>query len=454
MPAQTQAIAGQTPSGPALQVDAAIPGGAAPVSEAPGKSRSIAIPPSQPGPAGSTVDVVAMVREENPAVAAKIENTIRKATSAETAKMLNQFAVLDWAEGKINAGQLQDQVEKARIYQAEGFARAASMALTGNTKKAMQMFAEQGSDDGSEVASLVVEKITKGIPGSKAKDTYNGLRIKYKDGEQMLFDPKDFLVQTASLKAALDFRAQGDNSLRDDARAAETNATNAAGIRESRDARLEATQAQNESNARFKFLNILGVDAKQDFDRVADQLKNDPRFIGNEQARDKLLAAKEQDVAQRRRLAEVNYDLGNPRVSYGAVQEALARKQDVLVKNGAPVVFETPDGFRVFKHQNGVFLPESLYKQEAPPPPPNQQTAIPPPQSRPRPAQTPIIPTPVVPGRVQQMKDRLAAMEAEKQSAEKLRGTKGGLAQEWAPGGLKRAQYDSLKEALSAGQSN
>jgi hypothetical protein len=380
-PVQTQAIAGGVPAGSALQVDAAEP-----VSAAQGKTRGLGIAATQPLPVNQSVNVVEMNREENPGVQDKIERTVRKATNADLQRMLNQFAVLDWAEGKINAGQLQDQVEKARIYQAEGFARAASMALTGNTKQAMKMFAEHGSDDGSEVDSLVVEKITKDIPGAKAKDIYNGLRIKYKDGEQMLFDPKDFLVQTASLKAMLDSRSTNENLRRDDEIKEQQNRNTANALSQSRQDRLDQKEREAEDRRILASLNLSRTSAKADleFGKELVGKEDSPQYIIDPKKRQEALTKLEEKVQLANLVTENNIYAGNTRASYGLTSAALKNPTDLVVVENKRVVRQDSMGHEFYVHKNGTLIPTDLFGF-APPqgasanPVPGRTAAVPPP---------------------------------------------------------------------------
>ena len=161
-------------------------------------------------------DPVKFVSKAAPKAAKKIVNDVFNATPTQTNEMLRKFAMVDWADEKITSQGLQTQLAQMKKLQSEGFAQAAELALMGKKDLSLKAFAQVGTDMGDNIADVIPIDIKNPVTGAakKINDTYKGLRIIYKDGTEMQWDPKRFLVFTESLKEQRELISKDEENLR------------------------------------------------------------------------------------------------------------------------------------------------------------------------------------------------------------------------------------------------
>ena len=161
-------------------------------------------------------DPVKFVSKASPKAAKKIVNDVFNATPTQTNEMLRRFAMVDWADEKITSQGLQTQLTQMKKLQAEGFAQAAELALMGKKDLSLKAFAQVGTDMGDNIADVIPIDIKNPVTGAakKINDTYKGLKIIYKDGTEMQWDPKRFLVFTESLEKQRELISKDEEYLR------------------------------------------------------------------------------------------------------------------------------------------------------------------------------------------------------------------------------------------------
>ena len=161
-------------------------------------------------------DPVKFVSKAAPKVAKKIVNDVFNATPTQTNEMLRKFAMVDWADEKITSAGLQNQLTQMKQLQAEGFAQAAELALMGKKDLALKAFSQVGTDMGDNIADVAPIDIKNPVAGAakKTNDTYKGLKIIYKDGSEMQWDPKRFLVFTANLEKQRELISKDEEYIR------------------------------------------------------------------------------------------------------------------------------------------------------------------------------------------------------------------------------------------------
>jgi len=161
-------------------------------------------------------DPVKFVSKAAPRVAKKIVKDIFGATPTQTNEMLRKFALFDWADDKITSQGLQNQLNQMKQLQAEGFAQAGELALMGKKDLALKAFSQIGNDMGDNIKDVITIDIKNPVTGAakKTNDTYKGLRIIYNDGTEMQWDPKRFLVFTASLEKQRELLSKDEEAIR------------------------------------------------------------------------------------------------------------------------------------------------------------------------------------------------------------------------------------------------
>ena len=231
----------------------------------PEPAASASAPASAPAAAPAAPSGIDIVAKNDVARADSITRNIYGSTPKEFGSMMGAFSLFNFVTGKATAKDLMETAASMRKMQVEGVGVAMQEALTGNTKRALQLFAESGDDRGEGIDSLVKIKINNPMAGFNKTfaNQYDGLEIKYKDGSKITMDPRKFLAEAAGTAVAL----KADADLAD-------NLQRAASSAESTAASRYATSSSAQNSA-----NVLSYNRERDVaaatDRKTDKVTND-----------------------------------------------------------------------------------------------------------------------------------------------------------------------------------
>jgi hypothetical protein len=309
-------------------------------------------------PAGARPrDPALILKDENPAAANAIAMNFYTAPMKDIPKMLDKVSKWDLFEGKISSKDVLANVQAMRTMQAEGVAEAMSFMLQGNKQAALKAFANVGSDLGEGVADLKPIKIKNPVAGviKGVSDEYEGVQIIYKDGHTMNWDPRKFLISTASLKEYTTSKDAVENNLRsqaaskygDDIRA-ESNRINSA-LRE------DQLRIRLEDQA----IGRITGEAKSELTRQTNAFLDpkSPVFIADDKAREVKNSEIESGIRPMMDIAIQNVTLfGNRGATVNGVMQAVKSQQPALGSNGKPIV-EVKGGQKFVKMASGVWLP-------------------------------------------------------------------------------------------------
>jgi len=307
--------------------------------------------------AGQPRDPVNMLKEENPQAANAIAMNFFTAPMKDIPKMLEKVAKWDLLEGKISSKDVLANVQAMRTMQNEGVAQAMSLALQGNKKAAMKLFSETGSDLGENVADLTPIKLKNPVASviKGVNDEYEGIQIKYKDGSTMNWDPRKFLISTASLKEYITSKDTVENNLRSQAAS-----------KYGDDVRAESNRVARETNAQNvlmrledQAINRIGGEAKAELQRQTNAFLDpkSPTFIADEQARELKNQTIESGIRPMMDIAIQNVSLfGNRGATVNGVMQAIKTQQPAIGADGKPIV-ENKGGQKFVKMASGVWLP-------------------------------------------------------------------------------------------------
>jgi hypothetical protein len=194
------------------------------------------------------------LRENDPQKAENLANNIFNASPKQFQKMIQGFAMLDWADEKITSKGLMDQVNAVKKMQVEGLGGAIQYALAGNYEKAIAKFDESGDVRGESIAKIEKYQIKNPVAGAVkgTKDSYEGVKITHKDGSVDFLDPRRLLAETVSLKEVIDNEYRFGHSIRStDSDVYRTDAMN------------ESNRVGRETNAANKLMHEQGLAAQR-----------------------------------------------------------------------------------------------------------------------------------------------------------------------------------------------
>jgi hypothetical protein len=302
-------------------------------------------------------DPANILKDQDPKAANAIAMNFFTAPMKDIPKMLDKVSKWDLFEGKISSKDVLANVSAMRTMQAEGVAEAMSFMLQGNKQAALKAFANVGSDLGEGVADLKPIKIKNPVASviKGVKDEYDGVQIIYKDGHTMDWDPRKFLISTASLKEYLSSKDTVENNMRqqaaskygDDVRA-ETN-------------RLSAQQHADQMRIRSEDLAIGRItnEAKSELSRQTNAFLDpkNPNFIADDKAREIKNTQIESSIRPMMDIAIQNVTLfGNRGATVNGVMQAVSSQQPAIGSDGKPIV-EVKGGQKFVKMVGGVWLP-------------------------------------------------------------------------------------------------
>lgn len=302
-------------------------------------------------------DPALLLKEENPRAANAIAMNFFTAPMKDIPKMLDKVSKWDLFEGKISSKDVLANVEAMRTMQNEGVAQAMSLALQGNKKAAMKLFSETGSDLGENVADLTTIKLKNPVASAikGVNDEYEGIQIKYKDGSTMNWDPRKFLISTASLKEYITSKDTVENNLRSQAAS-----------KYGDDIRADSNRLGRETNALNLRLRLedqaigrIGNEAKSELQRQTNAFLDpkSPNFIADEQAREAKNQSIESSIRPMMDIAVQNVTLfGNRGATVNGVMQAVKSQQPAIGPDGKPVV-DIKGGQKFVKMASGVWLP-------------------------------------------------------------------------------------------------
>lgn len=319
---------------------------------------------AQPAATGGMRDPVNILREKNPDAARSIAMNFFTAPMKDIPKMLEKVAKWELFEGKTTSKDVLANVEALRTMQAEGVAQAMSLAMQGNTKAAMKLFSETGSDLGEDVTSLDRIKIKNPVAGSikGVEDSYDGVKITYKDGRTMDWDPRKFLISTASLKEYLSSKDTVENNLRSTAASKYGDDVRAESNREARATREEQQRNRLEDQA----INRITGEARSELSRQTNAFLDpkSPQFIVDEKAREVKNQQIEAGIRPAMDIAVQNVTLfGRRGATVNGVLQAMQNPQPALGANGKPII-QDKNGQPFVMTTSGVWLPVNVNQQK------------------------------------------------------------------------------------------
>lgn len=298
---------------------------------------SLQPPPSEPAPVSSGPSSgIEMLAERNPGLANSITRNMFDMSNKEFQQLSGALSLVDFARGKMTSSQLVDHVENLRKVQAEGVMRAAQAALSGNEKKAIDLYHEYGDDTDSVVGMKKIQ-IANPVPGAakKTKDSYDGVLVTLKDGSTLTLDPRRLALDIIGTKATMDHDEKVASSIR------------------TTDANVYHTDVQAESNRLNRQLRgdqLEEQDRQRRLKQISDEAMADirgrrnafldnknPNFIADEQQRAIASDRIDAEAQQAATIAQANVNfLGNKQVSYLSTLQAIKANRAVM-QDGKPV---------------------------------------------------------------------------------------------------------------------
>ena len=340
--------------------------------------------------------------KRNPKMADAVAKNVFGMTDNQFRKLSGALALADFGMGKITSADLTNQVEGLRKMQSEGVLRAVEQVLSGNEKKAIELYHQNGEDSDSvlsmkkiQIANPIASAM--GKKGANAtKDSYEGVFVTMKDGSTLTLDPRRLATDIIGIGKSMEHDEKVASSLRQqESSKHHTDAINSQ-TRETREGRLQlqrdaldrqlqgmvATDLENETKRRLKlYMDDSSIDQKL---KTPDQI--DKQYSG--------IMSSLRPVAE---IASLNISGGlNKNASFNSVFEAIRKSDFVDNGQGGPITKQV-NGLDMMLTSNGVWLPRNGSPMRADPaafsgPAPSQVSAPPP---APAPAPAPVNQTQV-----------------------------------------------------------
>lgn len=169
------------------------------------------------------------------------EKTVVAALSKKTngfKNMKNMFTALsafDFIDERATSKDVAEMALTFKKMQSEGLFSAVNEVLHGDPKTALKLYKEYGEDNGRAIASFEKVPYSEPIAGTKARDTYEVVKVNYRDGKDyLIINPRKLLIDATTVANAVTTDALRKDKIRDDVRIAESNRTQQQSINESK----------------------------------------------------------------------------------------------------------------------------------------------------------------------------------------------------------------------------
>lgn len=158
------------------------------------------------------------------------EKTVVAALSKKTngfKNMKNMFTALsafDFIDERATSKDVAEMALTFKKMQSEGLFSAVNEVLHGDPKTALKLYKEYGEDDGRAIASFEKVPYSEPIAGTKARDTYEVVKVNYRDGKDyLIINPRKLLIDATTVANAVTTDALRKDKIRDDVRIAQSN---------------------------------------------------------------------------------------------------------------------------------------------------------------------------------------------------------------------------------------
>jgi len=165
---------------------------------------------------------IEVTEDEEKAVAAVLS---KKTDGFKNMKnMFTALSAFDFIDEKATSKNVAEMALTFKKMQSEGLFSAVNEVLYGDPKTALKLYKEYGEDDGRAIASFEKIPFSEPIAGTKARDTYDIVRVNYRDGkDSLIINPRKLLIDATTVANAVTTDALRKDKIRDDVRLAQSN---------------------------------------------------------------------------------------------------------------------------------------------------------------------------------------------------------------------------------------
>lgn len=338
-------------------------------------------------PTAQTQSPTQMLAQVDPKKAESITRNVFGLDSRKLAKLSSAFSLMDFASGKSSSADFLSNQQNLRKMQSEGLGRATQQALLKNYDEAKRLFAEFGTDDGKDIDKFETIQLSNPVPGNpkNVKDTYEAIRIKYKDGSNMVYDPRRLMADALSQKELQDMQEKIAASIR----TAGTSVYHTDAINKQTAENTLARKEMKEADLVKSYQTQLSLDFKDEVNRqltlFTDAKNIDAKTPDGRRELERESARINGELSNIASIAAANISFLNTKTTFRQVQAAMQNKEAALDKNGQPILKEANSQIYALT-TSGVYLPANQGGQTgnpaAPPPPAPAAPAAPVPQQR------------------------------------------------------------------------
>jgi hypothetical protein len=323
-----------------------------------------------------------MLADVDPKKAETITRNVFGLDSRKLAKLSSAFSLMDFASGKSSSNDFLANQQSLRKMQSEGLGRATQQALLKNYDEAKKLFSEFGTDDGKDIDKFETIQLSNPVPGNpkNVKDTYEAIRIKYKDGSNMVYDPRRLMADALSQKELQDMQEKVAASIR----TAGVSVYNAEAVNRQTADNALARKEGRDSDLKRNYQSQLSLDFNSEITRQLN-LFTDAKNIDAKMPEGRKLLEQESaringELSGIASIAALNIGVLDNNITFRQVQAAMQNKEMAL-ENGKPIL-KNANGRTLAMTTNGVYLPIDQNSQP-------DNSAAPPPPAAPAPAPAP-----------------------------------------------------------------